>query len=164
MKKAILSISLFLSSLLASAQWQVSKSEGDELLGTTPTTTIYYLKDHCCFSYIQNNDEFFQISTDIGMFDYHPASYIFRSVIGFYNENKTLINKYDDFLLITMPGKTQTAYSNKTAKLGGTQKKKIKRLIDFIRNEKGYVRIVAPIYGKNQQFDLTMPCLQNENN
>jgi hypothetical protein len=37
-----------------------------------------------------------------------------------------------------------------------------KYIISYLRNEKGYVRIIAPLYNTNETFDIKVPCIKNE--
>ena len=45
-----------------------------------------------------------------------------------------------------------------------SNKKKAIQLLSYLQNEDGFIRILIPLYGRIDKFDLTIPCIRNTNN
>ena len=147
--------------------WAVKTHEADELIGTKS-----YTKSYTSLIYSTNvgsvvlwDDEVkkFRIISDDGLFDFEVTkaswdlSYgiLFVATIGLYDLNGKLIKKKKVWF------EKGANYSQAVSTAGSSGKNEGKDVITFLRNNKGYVRIVAPLSSTNLIFDIKVPCLKN---
>jgi hypothetical protein len=93
------------------------------------------------------------------MFDY-KSSYagkihtrLMNIVVGIYDTQEHLIEKIeskievaDDIKMASKPWAT----------------KKAKKILAYLKEQQGYIRILAPLYSNNLPFEIKVPCLKNQ--
>lgn len=156
MKKIILLLCLC-ATLSAHAQWSSFTLDADELKGTPSVTTHTYTTSDGIFTYANNNQ--FMISTSNGIFNYENAgSYRgYNVTVGLYDSQHNLTEK----ITMWLDSPTDRPQDLRTRNAGTMnnpvgQKKKVKKIIEHLETTDGYVRILAPLYGK-EDFDLMIP-------
>lgn len=168
MKKIVLSLMLLMSVLMVNAQqWEKTLEKGDELLGTVERIKYKYVDsvNVQAFAFYSDGD-YWKIGIGGRVFQPDKRGVVIRktqnyatyATIGFYDNNNKLISKWDNCLLQLVQG-FQVALTAEN--IWGKTTKGAREVVPYLRNEKGYVRIVVPVVrGKN--FDMTIPCLNNE--
>ena len=129
--------------------WNILTLGGDELLGT-PETEIYVLttKEQDRIAYYAYQKDKIVLFSENGVFDFErlyrgSSLYGETAIIGYYDSDGTLIEK-------------EEAYCHK---LGDSYSKGIlgtKKLMDFLKNNEGSIRIVLDRY-RGGNFDVTFP-------
>lgn len=158
MRKIIALITMLVTAVCSFAQvgWRTEVHHADELKGTEEYTAYIYTDSKGDYIVIwSNTDEDFRIVSNGHIFNYNSgATKWFSSTVGLYDENGKLLEKvgidfdaHDDNPRIA---ENSTAFRR--------QKKSANKIIKFIRNEKGYVRIIAPLYRSNNDYDIEIPC------
>lgn len=138
-------------------KWEINNHEGDELRGTKSYMSYSYTDERGNSFIFWSNSNSFRITTENGVFDYtisRLGNIDYRKLkitVGYYDNNETLVNKKDIELLV----EDNAQFASKP--LSGQ-----KKLIKYIKEEKGYVRILAPLYAKNIPYELKIPCLNNQ--
>lgn len=165
MKKLFISCLTALAMLQAWAQvWNHSVIKGDELLGTTNSIQHKFTSGDKVFIFwsdkkddlrIISLDEPFDIETRIGA----SGNFLFSTKVGLYDESGNLVEKFDMLFEIDSKGQPNQAHPNKYTRMGGNNKKNAKKVIEYLTTKKGFVRIVANLYGTNELFDLSINCL-----
>ncbi len=167
MKKVLLLFS-FIACINANAQqWEKTVEKGDELLGTVERIKYKYVDsvNVQAFAFYSDGD-YWKIGIGGRVFQpekrgvvikktYNNATY---ATIGFYDNNNKLISKWDNCLLQLIQG-FQVALTAEN--IWGKTTKGAREVVPYLRNEKGYVRIVVPVV-RGKIFDITIPCLNNE--
>ena len=165
MRKLLLSLMLVLSVPMAAQNWTKFEVKGDELKGTKDHITYLYNEDTMYFQFDEENDKQFIVKTEKSFFNYAPDwfGYHHRNLVmgkvGLYDTDDKLIEGID--LLFEITDHTNILIPNKYTKMGGNNSKRCKKVLDFIKNQKGFVRIVLPLYDDTTDFDLKIPTLQN---
>ena len=167
MKNFLFALLTLCFSITINAQtWKVDTIEADELLGTK--ACIAY-----CFQDVENGKEFiiyddnnedFNLCVASGVFDFDgdgaSGGKIVRGLVGIYDENGKLIKKYDKYCFESIGSFYDKVHSNKYSNMGGNNKKNAKNIIEHLKNGKGSVRFVIPLY-QSFQFDFTVHCMNN---
>lgn len=130
--------------------WFTIELEGDELLGTSDNVAISYITDEGdkVLTYTQH-PTYFIIGLGKGIFDFkvHSTRYSTHHtesvIIGYYDADGNLVDKEETTL-----SKLGNEYDN-----GVFDSEKMS---DYIRNNEGYVRIVADSY-RGSDFDNKIP-------
>lgn len=169
MKKFIFSFLALFTCMTVNAQsWKEETIEGDELLGTK-TQAAYVFQDGengKTFIMFENETEDFNLCVSSAVFDFNgggaSGGKIVRGLVGLYDENGKLIKKYDKYCFESIGSFYDKVHSNKYTNMGGNNKKNAKNIIEYLKNAKGSVRFVIPLY-QSFQFDFTVPCMKNEN-
>lgn len=145
MKKILLLIVLFSVSLIVNAQkWDINVHPKDELTNT-PEKTVYTLDtDIFVFTFddtftFRVKNRSFEESLPRGFNNRLTTMFIF----GLYDDNDKLIEKIDILCQIYESG--DTAYPNRYTKMGGNNSKRVKKVLDYVKNNNGYVRVIAPL-------------------
>ena len=164
MRKLLLGLILVLSVPMAAQNWTKFEVKGDELKGTKDHITYQYNEDTMYFQFDEENDKQFIVKTEKAAFHYlidELGNRINLAIVGLYDTNDKLIERIEitfeatEFLNIAKPCRY-------TIKGGLTNNlKRCKKVLNFIKNQKGYVRIILPLYDDTTDFDLKIPTLQN---
>lgn len=137
--------------------WEVDHHEGDELRKVQEYDSYMFTDENDnTFVYWSNSNDNFRIILSRGIFDYDTSVYgrnVYRRVknvtVGYYDENGKLIDS----------GKTvMDAQDGQAGQAENPYSKTGKKVIKYLEQNKGYVRIVAPVYGSNVPFDIKVPC------
>lgn len=161
MKTKVFILLALLFSINISAQeqkgWEVSHYEGDELRKVEAYDSYMYTDENGnSFVFWSNSKDNFRIISNSGIFDFETSVYgnkVYRRVknvtIGYYDDNDKLIDKGKTGMDVAdgQEGQAESPY----LKTG-------KKVIKYLEQNSGYVRIVAPIYGSNVPFDIKVPC------
>ena len=146
----------------ANNNWLPIKIEADELLGNDTYTALIYSTSDASVILWDNNDKKFRITAHNQVFDskygengYMVKGNFFHAIVGYYDINGKLIDK-----------RTCSFIVGNTHKEGdsirfGMKRYEGKHIVSYLRNKKGYVRIVTSLYLSNNKFDIKVPCLNN---
>jgi hypothetical protein len=159
MKRLIMAIVCLMTMVFsANAQngWEKTKFPGDELKGEKETCLNIYTNDEGSFVFSDEKDDGFMVTTQRGFFDYDIDNYAKGTIIGLYDQNGVLLEKMD---LPTQRTFFTTSSSNHKT-MGCIKKAAAKKIISFIKEQKGYVRIIAERYSRTD-FDIKVPCMNN---
>jgi len=159
--------------------WVYSIEEADELRGLEKRTLLMYVTENLEYSFgfvILPNETEMIISSKKGIFDYKidrisDDKYV-NGKCGFYDENNNLV------LTLTSPYMRDGLFGFSVVGKGDglvvrdynftkSQKEKrqeiINKIFDYIMNEYGYVRFIAPKYS-GSDMDIIIPCVNNNYN
>ena len=116
------------------------------------------------FNFWSNDNKNFRVVSSSGIFNWSGNFHIVKATIGYYDVSNKLIER-NDIQLVVADGRGDMAEPNTSIGIGSiSNKKKAIELLNYLQNEEGYVRILIPLYGRNDKFDLTIPCIRNSNN
>jgi hypothetical protein len=142
--------------------WSIISHDADELTEQEAYNSIVYTTDAGSVVLWNNDNKRFRIiSNDIfdskvdrngWSLDYKN---LFVAIIGYYDINNKLIEKKKCGFEIG--ANSHQAHSIKY----GMHRQEGKYVISYLRNKKGYVRIIASLYGSNGKFDIKVPCMNN---
>ena len=159
MKKLfILSLVFFtsLSSVLAQS-WEQHKTEADELRGT-PARNCHSIHIPERGMVILNDDlKGFAFGTYEGIFNYENYKYdlvVVNGIFGLYDETGKLVGKEEIMATVNDENPAQAFARSDNQFLKNTSG--IRKVVSWIQNNKGSVRIVFPRYGQSD-FDVTIP-------
>jgi len=156
MKKFIMALVCLMTMVLSvNAQngWNKTVFNADELKGTESYTSYYY-EDVNGMVVFFSNEPCYKLVTQSGIFDYGVLGDDDVIVtIGFYDINNKLIKKEQSAFYVSSKDKGSCFLSAALKERGAFFKK-------YIEEEKGYVRIIAPRYGRSD-FDIKIPCMNN---
>lgn len=158
MKKIILlSLVLFSTLSVSSQNWTLYEEEADELKGTPARSShIAEIPDVGLVVIFDDTDRMGFV-TYKGIFDYKPYKYltIVNGIFGMYDEKGELVEKANIMISVSEESPNSgNAYLN--AVFNNESLQGIKRVVSWIRNNKGSVRIVIPKYG-DADFDVKVP-------
>lgn len=156
MKKILLFLFLLLPAMVSAQEWKTSHHKADELKKTQAYDSYHFTEIGIgSFIYWSNDDTNFRIITDKKLFDYKRDGSIryVIATIGYYDEKGKLISDEKSAMYVDdqQPDFAETL-----------KKKTARKVIDHLTNKKGYVRILAPLYGTNLDFDLKVQCKNND--
>ena len=138
--------------------WETLKSGGDELKGSSPSVEHLYKCDEGEICFFDGSESIFMVVTYNGFFDYDVDNYVKGAIIGLYDINDNLIEK------IKTP--TQRTFwvgwvGEENKDMMGCIKKDVgEKIVSFLKNQKGFVRIIAERYSRSD-FDIKIPCMNN---
>ena len=146
--------------------WVLTTHEADELIGNDEYNSLVYVgsENKTIVLWDDNDKDFRIICNDGNIFDYKVGSNgwslntnmkLFVATIGYYDSNNKLLKKKECGFRIE--GNASEARSIKYG-MGGNEGK---RIVAFLKNEKGYIRIIAPLFNTRKNFDFKVPCLNN---
>ena len=168
-KSGLIVVALFVATNVFSQKWGQSIIEADDLKGIPAYTaeTFVDLTNNGSFTYWSIKEDDFRIQSISKIFKSNgQKGYLGNSLViglvGFYNENDELIEKFDKFPFEEDGyDKMNIVHPNRYTLKGGNNKKKSKRIIDYIQKEKGYVRFVLPLFGGGN-LDFKVLCINNK--
>lgn len=130
--------------------WFIVENEADELVGTKAGSQYLYTNGTLDISIFPEQSRMV-MGGDRVIFDVGTDDCV-NGIIGLYDENNRLIDKYETYLNCSGGKYGQgKAYNAATG-----------FAFSHIKNHKGYVRFVFPTWGNSVAFDFTVPCLQND--
>ena len=146
--------------------WEITKIEADELKGNESYTAYkYYQPGEGSFIFWGFNNYQYRIFSDSGIFNYDSGynryfgSYSGETVtVGLYDGNGNLIEKFNMWL--DKESDKGGSYL-RTRNAGGMsnpvgQKEKVKKILNHLKGDSGYVRIIATRYNR-PDFDIKIP-------
>ena len=163
MKKLFLLLSLMCVILSSSAQrWVKHHEDADELKGL-PATNLHYADISNIGSVIIVDDkDILTISLRKGLFDYksYDEYYVVDGIAGMYGENGNLVEKLNIRINVSAdsPNFAQAYYNTDFGYEGSGA---IKKVLTWIRNNKGSIRFIIPKYG-GTDFDVKLPTLLSQ--
>ena len=167
MKKWIITLLVWCVTLTVNAQfWRVDTIAGDELLGTKDCIGYSFqdADNDREFIIYDNSNEDFYLCIESGIFDFNgggaSGGKMVRGLVGIYDENGKLIKKYENYCFESVGSFYNKIHSNKYSNMGGNNKKNAKNIIEHLKNGKGSVRFVIPLY-QSYQMDFTVQCMNN---
>lgn len=164
MKKTINILIAILSMMeIANAQsgWSSTEFEADELKGQPAYTALSYTDNQGNrLTMWSNEDNYFRITSCSHIFNYTVSGSLKEvgATVGFYDTSDNLIEKIQ---MTFWPNDDNPRIAHNSIFLS-RNKKKGKKVIQYLRNEEGYIRIIAPLYRSISGFDLKVPCLKSE--
>lgn len=166
MKKIITTcFCLLIATIAFSQNWEANIIKGDELKGTEDYIAYTFEDNGFGFIYWSSNDDTFRLYTNDGFFNYtdlrgRQGNHIVLGLVGFYDESNKLIDKIENFCIeLDDEGTPNRAHPNRYTSKGGNNKKNAAKILDYLKNAKGYVRFVYKLYG-GKEFDLKVMCKQ----
>lgn len=159
----IVLFTLLCSSIITKAQsgWQTTSFDADELKDQEAYSAFFYTDDDGNrLTMWSNEDDYFRITSSSHIFNYElttSALKIVNVTVGLYDKDNNLIEKIkmtfwpndDD------PAKAISSY------LMPKDKKKGRKVMQYLKNEEGYIRLLAPLYRSNSGLDLKVPCIKS---
>jgi len=144
---------LVLGKLSAQTGWSSNEHKGDELKGTESYYSYKFEdSEENDFIYWSNSDYNFRIISGSHIFDYSSSKMI-SITVGFYSIDDNLIDK----------GTTTLVVSSENSHFAEVPGKKIgRKVLKYLNENEGYVRIIAPLYGTLASFDIKIPCMKKE--
>lgn len=154
MKKFFIALVMCFFAIAANAlnEWTPITIDGDELKGTTSYVVYNYDTGEGCLGFYDSTN-ILVIMSDRGIFDYDIYDYVKGVVIGLYDAKGKLIERVE-----TPTDRTFRVSSHGKAAFC-TRNDVNSRVVEFIKNNKGYVRIVADKYS-GSDFDVKVPCMK----
>ena len=156
MKKLFLLSLVSLLPLLVSAQvWSQYKTDADELKGTQARSSHFIEIPKEGAVMLDDNQYILGVVTYNGIFDYKPYEDDFKvamGIFGMYDETGKLVEKREIMVSVHDDLSSATADSRITV----LKNSGIIKVVSWIRNNKGSVRIIIPRYAKSD-FDVTIP-------
>ena len=167
MKKILILLALLATQSLYAQHWTKETESGDELLGTSDRVKFKYVDsiNVQAFAFYSDGD-YWKIGIGRDVFQPDKRGTLIRkklnhatyALIGFYDEYNQLLEKWENCLLQL----TQGLRVAETAKnIWGKTTKGTREVVPYLKNHKGYVRIVVPVV-RGKDFDIKIPCLNNE--
>jgi hypothetical protein len=155
MKKIVALLIMLTTATYSFAQvgWISEKYNADELKGTKGYTAYIYT-DSTGNNFVlwsHTNDEF-RIVSNSNIFDYYGSKKSFQVIIGLYDENDNLTKKIE----------CKAFADDENSHMAYVHRRNAKQTINYIQENRGYVRIIAPLYGTLSDFDLRVPCFKSE--
>lgn len=161
MKRSITMFLLLCCAICANAQWVRTEIAGDELKGRQGFAVRGYDVPSVGAISFREDQTQFMLTCSKSFFNYKYSG-AFRGVnvlVGLYDQDNKLIEKWEMWLDVRDDDPKVAATRNLgTMNNPVGQNKKLKKLFHHIIREKGFVRMVAPLYGE-ADFDLKVPCL-----
>lgn len=156
MRKYILSTILLISALTAKAQsWTSKHHDADQMKKTEAYDSYSYTdKNGNMFVLWSNSTKNFRIISNESIFNYNGDGYWVKLEIGFYDTKGNLLEK------IRTNGKADKDEPSRLENMSFT--KGAKKIISYIKEQKGSVRFLAPLYGRSSGMDFSVPCMNNE--
>ena len=166
-KRILISLLLGLMcySVTNAQKWDTTFFAADELEGIE-AYYAFHIMDATgnVFNFWSNDDKNFRVVCSSGIFNWSGNFHIVKATIGYYDVSNKLVEK-KDIQLVVADGQGDVAEPNTSIGISSiSNKKKAIQLLNYLQNEEGYVRILIPLYGRNDKFDLTIPCIRNTNN
>lgn len=165
MKKNILVLMMMILTLPMVAQtWGTKTIQGDELKGTQNQIVTAYIDEYKTLYFSTVRDNYFKILTSKSLFDYSPTwigasgKNLVMGIVGIYDIEEKLIEKIE-ILFEVEDNRGTVLHPNKYTKMGGNNFKRCKKILDYIKNEQGYIRIILPLY--DSVFDFKVPTLKS---
>ncbi len=161
MKKLLLVLLFVCGQQIAGAQdWSKTSWDADELTEREAYDSYRYTDEiGNSFVFWSNSDADFRIISALGIFDYEGANHNFWALIGLYDENDELLEKFE-IRFLAVEGMGNQAEANLTPfRRPIPNPERCRKLLQFLTQRQGYARIVAPLFGTNNKFDLTVPCM-----
>lgn len=156
MKKLLSIVVMLMAICTAGAQeWEKKIIEADEMLGTKADVLYEWQNADCAFSFSGNSNAwsvkgsaFKPDATHVN----HRQNFETYAKIGFYNENDEMVSVFDKCKL------ELTDFYRRASSDVSKKKKGQYAVTDYLKNEKGYVRIIIPLISGGV-FDVSIPCL-----
>lgn len=163
MIKKFLSVALlaFVFTTGAYAQkWEHFVTEADELLSEKGHESWVYSDEQGNSFVIWSDEENnFRIICANGIFD--RTGQLADAIIGYYDMDNNLIEKTKIGLIVS-EGQGNQAHPNMVPMMRPVYNpKRVGKLMQTIKLEQGFVRIIVPLYGTNAKYDIKIPCLKN---
>lgn len=106
------------------------------------------------FVFWSNSPKNFRIISNESLFNYNINSRWVELEIGFYDENGKFVKK------IRTNGRADDDEPSRLENMSFT--KGSKEIISYIKEQKGSIRFLVPLYGSASGMDFTVPCMKNE--
>ena len=145
----------------AQSGWSTTEFGADELKGQAAYTAQFYIDNNGNrFTMWSNEVDYFRITSASHIFNYRVSGSLKEVdvTVGFYDVNDHLIEKVQ---MTFWPNDDNPRIAHNSVFLSKNKKKGMK-VIQYLQNEKGYIRIIAPLYHSISGFDLKVPCLKSE--
>jgi hypothetical protein len=141
--------------------WVILTHEADELIGNDEYKSISYSVPNVGSVILWDNEnKKFRIVAD-DVFDSEVTKWnfgyksLFTAIVGYYDINGKLLEKTSCLFEIGANHRQGNSIRNNWGV------NEAKTIIPYLREKRGFVRIVAPLSGTNGKFDIKVPCLNN---
>ena len=141
--------------------WDTTTFDADELLGNKAYTALSYSTSVGSIVLWNDNEKKFRIisnnvfDSEYGENGYMVKGSFFHAIVGYYDINDKLIDKRTCSFIIG------SNHHEGNSIRYGMKRYEGKHIISYLRNKKGYVRIIASLYNTNSKFDIKVPCMNN---
>lgn len=139
----------------AYSQWVTIHHDADPM-NKTGCYDSYSFTDSVGNKFIMwsDSDKRFRLISSEHIFNYNAESHMVFVNVGFYDERDNFIEKVeiDGHVNKSEPTMLENQFSSK----------KVKKIISYIKEQKGSVRFRVPLYGKAYGLDFIVKCLNNE--
>lgn len=154
MKKVVLFFAFILFSTgIMAQQWTQKEFKADELKGTEGYIAYTFDDEKGnSFIYWSNTEKKLRLFNKIGIFNSNSDDRVLAKV-GFYDENGNLVKK-KDFGVRTI-NDTYNMAENIYSKEGAM-------ILKYLKEQKGYIRILVPMFQSVSPWEIKVPCLNNE--
>ena len=154
MKKIIFMLAFMLSSIsIFAQQWTQKEFKADELKGTDGYMAYTYKDENGnSFIYWSNTEKKLRLINKVGIFDSDSYGNVLAK-LGFYDESGNLVKK-KDFGISTI--------SNSYSMAENKYSKESAMILKYLKEQKGYIRILAPMFQSVSPWEIKVPCLNNE--
>ena len=172
MKKWIMALVCLMTMVIsANAQngWETSQNSADELLGKSSNTSfcytdgengqlMFYSDDDKHLYIVSPKPHFFDANDVVKTLKNPSGKQCFYAIVGFYDIDNNLIKK-GKYCFV----RSEREFSYARSESGNSLNPKNigKDAIKFLKKEKGYIRIVTPLYMEASPFDIKVPCMNN---
>lgn len=155
MKKYLLFMLAFLNVTFAYSQkWSSSHYEADPMKKIEAYDSYHFTDENGnMFIFWSNSPKNFRIISNESIFNYKYKSFWVEIEIGFYDVNGKFVEK------IKTNGAADENEPSRLENMSFT--KGAKKIISYLKEQKGSVRFLAPLYGRASGMDFTVPCMNN---
>ena len=135
--------------------WETRKSDGDELKGSSPSVEHLYKCDEGEICFFDGSESIFMVVTYNGFFYFAFYYYVNGAKIWVYDIHNNLNSK-----IKTPTQRTFLVVEENKDVMGCIKKDVGEKIVSFLKNQKGFVRIIAERYSRSD-FDIKIPCMNN---
>lgn len=155
MKKYLFALLMFFCITSAYSQsWSYTHHNEDPMKKMEAYDSFSFTgSDGNIFIFWSNSPKDFRIISNESIFNYSGESHWVELEIGFYDVNGNFIEK------IKTNGRADEDEPSRLENMSFT--KGAKKVISYIKEQKGSVRFLAPLYGRASGMDFTVPCMNN---
>ena len=163
MKKLLMIVVLLTAALTSQAQWSQKIVDKYTDSGRKISTSLINYEDSIGTFYFDEtfNNVFYLVNSEWREFaaTRTPKGKKVTGKIELFNEYEELVETINNYQFVPEEEEYATIVSDKVNAKGVSQRQVTKKILDFIVNEKGYVRFTVPTSG-SQKFIFRIPCKQ----
>lgn len=130
-------------------KWYVTEHQADEMKKQEAYTSFRFEDENGnAFIYWTFSSSDFRIVSNSGVFNYNERRFV-PITVGFYDKDNKLLEKSEITLKVEEDAQiARVPYKKKTAT----------KALKYINENEGYIRIIAPLYGRIADFEIKVLC------